>query len=168
MVILQAAINVKNSTNVQEIIRLILYAISIIFPSLIALSAQLKKRYLNKALSGLQQTVQDGFDSNIIQHKQITKTLLQHTQAISKYIQQKNIAIRLRQIAKHAIDYCGNRNLGKVIDCFTEQFISFVQDITTIGFQNTNRQQIIAKLSLARDNSNRLAIDVMGKQQVIK
>ena len=151
----------------------VFYGISILLPSAIAALSVLRKGYFKKQFKKLEQSVSSlnvkvdsGFSQNIKQHQDITQTLLAHTQTISQIIREKTIATRLRQVAKHAIQYCGNRDLGKIINTFTQQFICFVQQITDIGFQNTNKQQIIAKLSVARDNSNKYALGVFSVQQL--
>lgn len=154
------------------IVDVILKITTIVLPWTVAVLGVTKKKFFKKQFQQMKVRMEDGFNDNINQHKAISKILQDHTeciqnhtQSITRILQQKTIAQRLRQISKHAVCYCGNRTFGKIIDRLIQEFIVFVQDITDIGFQNTNRQQILAKISIARDNSNNFARHIVQDSQ---
>lgn len=148
--------------DLNQIVTAIIYGLSVLVPGAITILTLIKKSYVNNSIKMITTKMVQGFQNNNKQHKEIKETLIDHTCKIQKLLQDKNIACKIRQIAKHAIQYCGNRQYGKILDAFTQQFIVFVQDITDIGFENTNKQQIIAKLSVARDNSNNFAKTILN------
>ena len=142
---------------------------------MLALINKSRKKFFKQQFQQLNNRVYQGFNNNQISHNQIkqevivqTEIVTAHTKEITRYLQQKNIANTLRQISKHAIQYCGNRELGKILDTFTQQFIIFVQDITDIGFQNTTKQQILIKLSVARQNTNKFSSTILGQQKTLE
>ena len=153
--------------------------LTVVLPSattiILAFMNKSRKKFFKDQFQQLTKTVFDGFDKNQAQHLQIKQQLtvqgqvvMSHTKQITKYLQQQTISSSLRQVAKHAIEYCGNRDLGKILDKFIQQLIAFVQDITTIGFQNTTKQQILIKLMIAQDNSNNFASPHIFDTQTIQ
>ena len=44
-------------------------------------------------------------------------------------MQNRSIAEKIREITKHAIEYCGSINMGKVLTNSTELIIDFVNSV---------------------------------------
>lgn len=167
-------------------IEVIVKHLTALLPGLAAILTLIFKQVDKRALKKLTSKVQDNFQKtidiigqvqdkvninslqNINQHQQLKQKIIhtqqimnQHTQTISNILQEKDIAYRIRQISKHAIDYCGNKQLAKVLQVLTQQFISFMKNVVQIGFQNTTKQQIYAKFNVARSNIERFSKHVI-------
>lgn len=137
----------------KQIIELIVYTMSVILPSAIAILTLVKKKYFTKAFQEIWNKIDLNQQNAIERFEELNVNVKTHTVTISKYLQKQDAAERIRQITKHALEYCGSRQIAKVLQKFTQQSVRFVQAILQIGFQNTNKQQIIAKFSVSRQTS---------------
>lgn len=137
----------------KQIIELIVYAMSVVLPSAIAILTLVKKKYFTKAFQEIWNKIDLNQQNAIERFEQLNVSVKTHTVTISKFLQNQDAASRIRQITKHALQYCGNRQIAKVLQKFTQQSIRFIQAILQIGFQNTNKQQIIAKYAVSRQAS---------------
>lgn len=141
-------------------VELIIYALSVILPSAIAILTLMKKTYFKKGIKILDENINALRESSTAKFQQLSASLDdcqfkigKHNQTISKHLQEQTAAQKIREITKHAIDYCGRRQLAKIIDKFTQQSVNFVQYILEIGFENVTKEQIIAKFTVVRQLS---------------
>ncbi len=86
--------------------------------------------------------------------KKIHTELNIHNKAIISYMEVKQSGQKIRQITKHALQITDNEETRKILTKFTEQFVVFVRQTLDISFQNIGKEQLLAKLELARDNTN--------------
>lgn len=156
----------------KETIQLILYGTSVILPSVISILTIAKKASFNRKVEGIESKLTQFISSNDEAHKTLTQgisschiIMTEHTNNLHQLLRQKDVAARIRQIIKHAIQYCGNRNIGKVMDNSSEALIMFGIDVLDIGLQNITKQQLLAKFWTARDNSAIFAKQILGQQQ---
>lgn len=98
----------------------------------------------------------------------IQNDLKNHGSAVMLFLENKDIALKLRSITKHALQCCGNMITKKILVKFTQQLILFAREILDIGLQNTSKQQLLVKISVAADNTDFYTASLIGKQQVSK
>lgn len=89
-----------------------------------------------------------------------------HTQTIKGLLLDKNIATRIRQIIKHAIDYCRDGNLSKIMDNSAQQLIVFAKEVLEVGLWNITKEQLLAKYWNARDNCLMFGKSIVGEEMM--
>ncbi len=137
----------------------ILEMVMLIFPSLVTLLILINRRFYMKNLNILK----DRFDIFETKTQNNTRVILtkidQQQKKLSKLLQNKTVAERIRQITKHAIEYCGNSIMSKVLTNSTQNIIDFSNSVLDEGFGNQVKQQLIARLDLTRD----VSLEYIGK-----
>lgn len=131
----------------------ILEIVMLVFPSLVTLLILINRRFYMKNLNILK----DRFDIFETKTQNNTRVILtkidQQQKKLSKLLQNKTVAERIRQITKHAIEYCGNSIMSKVLTNSTQNIIDFSNSVLDEGFGSQVKQQLIARLDLTRDVS---------------
>lgn len=137
----------------------ILEIVMLVFPSLVTLLILINRRFYMKNLNILK----DRFDIFETKTQNNTRVILtkidQQQKKLSKLLQSKTVAERIRQITKHAIEYCGNSIMSKVLTNSTQNIIDFSNSVLDEGFGNQVKQQLIARLDLTRD----VSLEYIGK-----
>ena len=137
----------------------ILEIVMLVFPSLVTLLILINRRFYMKNLNILK----DRFDIFETKTQNNTRVILtkidQQQKKLSKLLQNKTVAERIRQITKHAIEYCGNSIMSKVLTNSTQNIIDFSNSVLDEGFGNQVKQQLIARLDLTRD----VSLEYIGK-----
>ena len=96
----------------------------------------------------------------------IQNDLKTHGLAVLEYTMQHDTSSKLRNITKHALQCCNDFNTKKILVKFTQQFIGFVQQILDLQLVNISKQQFIAKLHVAIDNTIFYAKQLVSNQHV--
>ncbi len=130
-----------------------------VFPSIIILLILVNKKFYMKNLNELKARF-DTFETRTQENTKAILTKIQQQQKnLSKLLQNKTVAERIRQITKHAIEYCGNSIMSKVLTNSTQNIIDFSNSVLDGGFDNQVKQQLIARLDLTRD----VSLEYLGK-----
>lgn len=131
----------------------ILEVVVFVFPTIVTILVLVNRKFYMKNLSELK-THLELFEQKTQENTKIILNRLQQQQKILKMLlQNKMVAERLRKITKHAIEYCANSNMSKVLTNTTQHVINFVNSILDQGFDNQTKEQLIARFELSRDNS---------------
>lgn len=131
----------------------ILEIVMLVFPSLVTLLILINRRFYMKNLNILKDRF-DIFETKTQNNMRVLLTKIdQQQKKLSKLLQSKTVAEKIRQITKHAIEYCGNSIMSKVLTNSTQNIIDFSNSVLDEGFGNQVKQQLIARLDLTRDVS---------------
>ncbi len=131
----------------------ILEVVVFVFPTIVTILVLVNRKFYMKNLSELK-THLELFEQKTQENtKIILKRLQQQQKTLKMLLQNKMVAERLRKITKHAIEYCANGNMSKVLTNTTQHVINFVNSILDQGFGNQTKEQLIARFELSRDNS---------------
>lgn len=137
----------------------ILEIVMLVFPSLVTLLILINRRFYMKNLNILKDRF-DIFETKTQNNMRVLLTKIdQQQKKLSKLLQSKTVAEKIRQITKHAIEYCGNSIMSKVLTNSTQNIIDFSNSVLDEGFGNQVKQQLIARLDLARD----VSLEYIGK-----
>lgn len=137
----------------------ILEIVMLVFPSLVTLLILINRRFYMKNLNILKDRF-DVFETKTQNNTRVILTKInQQQKKLSKLLQNKTVAERIRQITKHAIEYCGNSIMSKVLTNSTQNIIDFSNSVLDEGFGNQVKQQLIARLDLTRD----VSLEYLGK-----
>lgn len=137
----------------------ILEIVMLVFPSLVTLLILINRRFYMKNLNVLKDRF-DAFETKTQNNTRVILTKIdQQQKKLSKLLQNKTVAERIRQITKHAIEYCGNSIMSKVLTNSTQNIIDFSNSVLDEGFGNQVKQQLIARLDLTRD----VSLEYLGK-----
>lgn len=152
-------------------IELILYGCSIFFPSLITILAIAKKTYFNNALRTLAAKIDEQIETNQECHLEIKdnlddyKILLTgHSDTLELLLRERTVAQRVRQVIKHAIDFCANFKIGKVLNNSSQELICFATDILDIGLDNITNEQLNVRFWAMRETCAVFGKQVLGDQ----
>ena len=137
----------------------ILEIVMLVFPSLVTLLILINRRFYMKNLNILKDRF-DIFETKTQNNMRVLLTKIdQQQKKLSKLLQSKTVAEKIRQITKHAIEYCGNSIMSKVLTNSTQNIIDFSNSVLDEGFGNQVKQQLIARLDLTRD----VSLEYLGK-----
>ena len=137
----------------------ILEIVMLVFPSLVTLLILINRRFYMKNLNILKDRF-DIFETKTQNNMRVLLTKIdQQQKKLSKLLQSKTVAEKIRQITKHAIEYCGNSIMSKVLTNSTQNIIDFSNSVLDEGFGNQTKQQLIARLDLTRD----VSLEYLGK-----
>lgn len=137
----------------------ILELVMLVFPSLVTLLILINRRFYMKNLNVLKDRF-DAFETKTQNNTRVILTKIdQQQKKLSKLLQNKTVAERIRQITKHAIEYCGNTIMSKVLTNSTQNIIDFSNSVLDEGFGNQAKQQLISRLDLTRD----VSLEYLGK-----
>lgn len=137
----------------------ILEIVMLVFPSLVTLLILINRRFYMKNLNVLKDRF-DAFETKTQNNTRVILTKIdQQQKKLSKLLQNKTVAERIRQITKHAIEYCGNTIMSKVLTNSTQNIIDFSNSVLDEGFGNQAKQQLISRLDLTRD----VSLEYLGK-----
>lgn len=90
--------------------------------------------------------------------------MIDQQKSLKDLLKQKDIAFRIREITKHAIDYCRNRKIGKILNIASQQLIKFCQQVLDIGIENITKEQLIAKYWSMIDNIDNVGNNILGQK----
>lgn len=146
----------------------ILEIIVLAFPSIVTLLVLLNRKFYMKHIDAINVKI-DGLEkSNIERNQSVIKRLDQQQEKIKTLLQSKDIADKIRDITRHAIQYVGDRKLSKIIENSTQQFIDLTVSVLQQGFNKLSKEQILAKINRNRDNSMAYVKSILNKEEYEK
>lgn len=153
---------------VKQIVELIIYAMSVIFPSTISIITLVKKKYFTNNFKKIWNKIDQNQQRAIQRFDQLTLNVRKHTSAVGKFLQHKDVATRIRQISKHALDYCGDEDVSKLLEHFAQETIKFIQTIFQIGIDDVTEGQIVSRYKIGRDKSLQYlrSSEIMNNEQL--